>query len=52
MTTDRQQFTAAFQRPDPPAGRSRWLPYIAAIATVTLLSVLAFGVLWLLGGAR
>jgi hypothetical protein len=37
------------RQPAPPVHRSRWLPYIAAVATVTLLAVAGFGLLWLYG---
>jgi hypothetical protein len=47
--TDRQPFIAAFQQPTPPVRRSRWLPYIAVVVTVTLLAVVGFGLLWLYG---
>jgi len=52
MRTDRKRLVEAFHRPEPPARHSRWLPYIALVATATFLAVVAFAVISLFGGAR
>jgi hypothetical protein len=51
MTTDRTRYVQAFTAdPNPPRRRSRLAIYTAAVATATLVVVVAFGLLWLYGG--